>query len=801
MPDDVLILPLDDPAADLATVGGKGASLARLARAGQPVPPGFHVTTSAYRAFVAAGGEMPPGVASAILAAYGEGPVAVRSSATAEDLPDLSFAGQHDTFLNVTGPDALLDAVARCWASLWTERAVAYRAHNGVETDGVALAVVVQELVPADAAGVLFTANPLTGARGEQVINSAWGLGEAVVGGVVTPDTHVVSDGRVLGREIAEKTVMTVRTADGTGDEAVPEDRRRAPVLTDAQAIELAALGTRIENLYGTPMDVEWALHNGRFSVLQARPITTLRVEPEVWNDSLGGDYLWTCVNLGEAVPSVMTPATWSVVKILSSAKVGEYRITGNLGGRFYLNLSVSTAAASAVGLGKIARRAGEQTLGRLPDGVEIPPLPMSRLAVLRAAVPFVREAIAYRKRLPQLLAETPARCASLHERIRAARRLDELAALWRSDLDTLLRETCRILDAGARGAGPDKVQRRLTKLVGPDDTTALLTGLQGAGGELASLGPLLGLAQLRRGEIDHDTYAATWGHRGPDEFELSEPRPAEDPAWIDRLLDRVGDLDPDTLLKRQAATRDEAWARLVERHPGKAAAIRKAVGKAADVARARERARSEMVRAFWVLRAFVLRAGELTGRGDDLFFLPVDDIVAVLDGDESRLARVPAARAAYDRYGALPAYPTLIRGRFDPVAWAADPNRRTDLYDETAEHAPMGEEITGFPGAAGIVTGTARVVSTVEEAEALREGEILVTAVTNVGWTPLFPRAAAIVTDVGAPLSHAAIVARELGIPAVVGCGNATARLSTGDHVRIDGGKGTVTLVGEPDR
>lgn len=801
MPDDVLVLPLDDPAADLATVGGKGASLARLVRAGLPVPPGFHITTSAYRAFAAAGGEMPPEVASAILAAYGGGPVAVRSSATAEDLPDLSFAGQHDTFLNITGPDALLDAVTRCWASLGTERAVAYRAHNGVDTDGVALAVVVQDLVPADAAGVLFTANPLTGARDEQVINAAWGLGEAVVGGVVTPDTHLVARGGVIGREIAEKTAMTVRTADGTAEEPVPEDRRWAPVLDDAQAVELAALGSRIEDLYGTPMDVEWALRDGRFSILQARPITTLRVEPEVWNASLGGDYLWTCVNLGEAVPSVMTPATWSVVRILSSAKVGDYRITGNIGGRFYLNLSVSTAAATAVGLGKLARRASEQTLGRIPDGVEVPPLPMSRLAVLRAAVPFVREAIAYRKRLPRLLAETPERCASLHQRIKTAATPAELSALWRSEIDTLLRETCRVLDAGARGAGPDKIQGRLTKLVGADDTTALLTGLQGAGGELASLGPLLGLARLRRGEIDRDTYACTWGHRGPDEFELSEPRPAEDPAWIDRLLDSVGDLDPAALLKRQTAVRERAWARLVERHPRQAGKIRRDLDKAADVARARERARSEMVRAFWVLRAFVLRAGELTGHGPDLFFLPVEDIVAVLDGDESPLARVPAARAAYDRYRALPAYPTLIRGRFDPVAWAADPNRRTDLYDETADHQPMGEEITGFPGAAGIVTGTARVVSTVDEAEALREGEILVTAVTNVGWTPLFPRAAAIVTDIGAPLSHAAIVARELGIPAVVGCGNATARLSTGDHVRVDGGKGTVTLVGEPDR
>ncbi len=206
------VIPLGDAAADLATAGGKGASLARLTRAGLPVPGGFHVTTAAYRAFVAgfqdailraavtdpgsipalfAAHEVPGPIADEILRAYEElgqdVPVAVRSSATAEDLPDMSFAGQQDTYLNIRG-DALLDAVRRCWASLWNPRAIAYRDTNGVPHDDVALAVVVQELVDADAAGVMFTADPVTGARDDTVINASWGLGEAVVGGQVTPD-------------------------------------------------------------------------------------------------------------------------------------------------------------------------------------------------------------------------------------------------------------------------------------------------------------------------------------------------------------------------------------------------------------------------------------------------------------------------------------------------------------------------------------------------------------------------------------------------------------------------------------
>jgi pyruvate,water dikinase len=225
-------------------------------------------------------------------------------------------------------------------------------------------------------------------------------------------------------------------------------------------------------------------------------------------------------------------------------------------------------------------------------------------------------------------------------------------------------------------------------------------------------------------------------------------------------------------------------------------AKIRKNVDRWAFVARTREFARSESIRCFWVARAFVLRAGEITGKGPELFFLSIDEILALLSGDSSALAHVPARRATYEAYAALPSYPTLIRGAFDPFNWAREPNRRSDLFDVTATAPPASATITGFPGSIGIVEGLVRVISTPEEGAALQTGEILVTTVTNIGWTPLFPRAAAVVTDVGAPLSHAAIVARELGIPAVVGCGNATMRLRTGDRVRVDGQRGVVELL-----
>jgi len=261
-----------------------------------------------------------------------------------------------------------------------------------------------------------------------------------------------------------------------------------------------------------------------------------------------------------------------------------------------------------------------------------------------------------------------------------------------------------------------------------------------------------------------------------------------------------------DGLLQRQTEARAAAWGRFTARHPRLARSTERRLAAAAEAARGREAIRSEVIRLFGLLRAFALRAGALTGLGDGVFFLAHAELLAVLGGDRSSAAFIPARRATHARYSALPPYPALISGRFDPVRWAADPARRSDFFD--AHPAPPSEAsgesgaasaaaVRGFPGAAGVVEGPVRVLLAMEEGAALQPGEILVTVSTNVGWTPLFPRAAAVVTDVGAPLSHAAIVARELGLPAVVGCGDATLRLKTGDRVRVNGGLGLVEVLG----
>jgi len=828
-----------------------------MAAAGLPVPPGFHVTTSAYRRFVSANdlqetildtvatanpddpttlenasqrigtlftdATIPEDIAEAIRQTYaeldgGDVAVAVRSSATAEDLPELSFAGQQETYLNMHGEAMVLDAVKRCWASLWTARAIGYRARHGIAQEEVSLAVVIQELVPADASGIMFTANPLTGARDQVMINAAWGLGEAIVGGLVTPDTVVVEkvSGAITKQEITEKDVMTVRTQSGTREELVPADRRTRPVLSPAQAAELAHTGVQIEDLYGQPMDIEWALHDGRVYVLQARQITTLRdTEPpaEEWNDSLAGDYLWTNGNAGEAVPDVMTPCTWSLLRIflpeaepLASLKgIREYHLYGNIGGRLYLNLSLETTMAGVFGVGqKRLKAALEEVFGRIPDGMEVPPVPVSRWSVLRELLPnlvlLLWRARANRKQLPAFLAAAPARCEALQARIGEARSTSALIALWQADLEPFFRECGRMLDAASSDVDAFMLIRGdLRKLVGEADATALLSGLSTGQSQLASLGPLLGLAQLAHGEIDQATFARQYGHRGPHEAEVSLPRPAEDPDWIAQTQAglRKAPVDVKLLLARQKEAQAAAWERFQQRYPRKATRMQRRLDHAAAVYRDREAVRSEEVRVFWVLRAFVLRAGALSGQGEALFFLSIDEILAVLGGDETALARIPARRTTYERYCALPPYPALIRGHFDPFQWAAATPQCKDVFDASGgTRAPESSTVTGFPGGAGVVEGRVRVIQTADEGDQLQPGEILVTTVTNVGWTPLFPRAAAIVTDVGAPLSHAAIVARELGIPSVVGCGNATMRLHTGDRVRVDGVQGTVEVL-----
>ena len=785
-----MIRPFDELTTEQRTfAGGKGSTLARLYQAGYPVPDGFIILPAAFdgdRLDTEAWAQVQ--VHLARMRQDGRHVAfAVRSSALSEDSVQASFAGEFETALNVHTDEEIRDAIRTVRGSRQSDRVQAYGQAHGVDATHE-MAVVVQRLIRADVSGVLFTADPVTGNRMYMTGNFVHGLGEQLVSGEANPQA------------------FTLKRPKGQYD-GPPELKRFAR--------RLYKLASRLETELGGPQDIEWAIARGKLWLLQSRPITTLRGHNPATgerNDSLTGDYLWTNANFGEAFPDVLTPLTWSIAQVFLRSNGYEieampYPLVGNIAGRLYMNLSVGISAINALGLPreKIIRT-GEETFGRIPPGIEIPTVPFSSWWVLGYYLPLAflkrREwASRLSRRVPAFITETPALVEKLQAKTQAAQTPEYLLVLWQERLQAHLDEVCRMLLAGMSEYRTlsRKLHIEFEHLVGDADANALLSGVSTGTDFLASLGLLMGLIKVSRGEMSREEYLRQYGHRGPHEMELSIPRPVEDPGWIDRRLAEVerDQIDVPALLTRQHQRRQAAWERLKATVPRKTKSYRRKLDRLAVASKTREAVRSEAVRFFGLFRAFALRAGELTGLGEDIFFLSLEEVLTRLDGDEAASDSIPARRETHARYSALPPYPTLIRGRFDPFQWAADPNRRSDLFDAHASTSTLASDtITGFAGAAGRVEGLVRRLDSVEEGDQLHPGEILVTVTTNIGWTPLFPHAAAIVTDVGAPLSHAAIVARELGIPAVVGCGNATMRLRTGDRVRVNGGQGVVEIL-----
>jgi len=873
------VLPLNDSQATLETVGGKGASLARLANAGLPVPGGFHVTTAAYRAFVAANdlqprilaaleginatdptvleaasarirqffaaASIPNDIAAAIRSAYTElahlkcpelrgtlsaicslpFAVAVRSSATAEDLPEASFAGQQETFLNVNGADAVLEATVKCWASLWTARAIAYRARQGIPPESVALAVVVQLLVPAEAAGILFTADPVTGRRDQVVISAAWGLGEAVVGGQVTPDSLTVdkATGRVVERQTADKQVMTVRTEArpeqgrraGTHEQPVPEHLRRAPALSDAAAAELMRLAVQIETLYRMPMDIEWALADGEFAILQARPITALPVEPVRW-EAPAGDIWMRGGGITEFITEPISPLGATLVAPAidrANYELGErfgihdltpWPLFQFVNGYFYARLRPTPKPKHLLGLVR-ALREHDRSLATWP-----------------AALAAYREAVA-RLAQPPAADLTPAalfgRCESL---LRAG------GDYWNA-VGMIVRAIIR------REVDFTKFYRRAIQIAGDPPPEVFLRGhdipslaaersLHALAQTARELGlveiltatntdPLAACSATETGRVFLDRLQAHLAQYGHQMFSMDPlvPTLGDDPkpallALRGYLIDHTLQ-SPDERLRCMAAERAVALAAIQARDsPAKYAQFTRLLETARDAAREREIAIFEFGLAWRPLRGCLLELGRrLAAAGalpaaDEVFWLTGDELRAAADDLEagrpvaSLHATAAARHADWRRWQGLRPPPLLPVGS-KPVWWW----KYITPVPET-ERRPSGEVISGLGVSSGQYTAVARVILSPSDFDRLGPGEILVARLTTPAWTPLFTRAGAVVTDLGGPLSHSSIVAREYGIPAVTGTGCATQRIADGQTITVDGVAGRVTFAAQPE-
>jgi len=530
------------------------------------------------------------------------------------------------------------------------------------------------------------------------------------------------------------------------------------------------------------------------------------------WNDSLTGDFIWTNVNVGEAVSDVMTPLTWSIFNHTFSdlTFIPGYNMVGNICGRIYNNGSVSIA------LLRLSGRNPREFANELGGGYELFErwIEQSKLAIPLKSVPaLIRNLMRFTWKQKQAirhvdayLANTPKWCEEMKTRLDAILTGPDLADFWEYDLASYGMNGFWIVFSSAVRYSDivGKLRKDLTRLVDKEDVNALLSSVSTERELLASLGLVVGAWKVYRGEWTREYFLEHYGHRGPYEDRWLSPYFVNGTEWLDELLASYAKsaVDVDALLVKRRADYEAASLRLRTRYPSAEKKLEQRLKLAADAARQREAVRSEFMRTTSIItHPCVQKAGEITGLGNDVFFLTYQEAWELLRGiSTDAVQHIPVRKSAYERQRSMPPYPPVIRGHFDPVKWLVNPNIHKGYFDshEAEGDEPIGQNlaIKGMSGAAGQVEGLVRCVAKIEDANQLQPGEILVTTQTHVGWTPYFPRLAAVITDVGAPLSHAAIVARELGIPAVVGCRDATLRLKTGDLVRVDGGAGTVEIL-----
>lgn len=813
-------------------VGGKGLSLGLMARAGLPVPPGFCICTAAHRRFRPPGGDgrLQPGtpLADDILAAYrrlGAGLVAVRSSATSEDGAQTSFAGQQETILGVQGDAALLDAVGRCWHSLDSERAVAYRRHLGeAGQDEPAMAVVVQQLVAAEVAGVLFTRDPLDATGQQMLVEAAWGLGETVVSGQVTPDRfHLHRDsGKVQACHVSPKTVQ--RTSAGL--EPVPGERQNVACLDDAQLSQLAELGRQVERYYGEPRDVEWAWADGRFWLLQARPITTpdaaereqvRRDEVQALRQLAQPDgTVWARYNLAEILPEP-TPMTWAIVTRLMSGRGGMGLMYRDLGftphasldeagvydlvcGRPYCNLSREPRLYSGwLPLEhRFATLKAEPRRALYPQAVPNPArlgalswlflplrLPFLFFGSIRQQVRLASQAKSFAERFQREILPPYLDAVGNAERedltaLQSEALLERLEAWIRRTLYDFARESLKPTAFASLAIG--KLERWLSRGLGPERTRAALGELTLGVRPAPEADFAGGLREVGLGTLDRNVFLERFGHRGAAEMELAQPRWSEDHAALDQLLRQTAGATTTEIAS--AEQRQQWWEKIVaEAKLGQLqrTALEPEVHALQSFLSLRETAKHHLLRGYALIRRILVEIDRRYRLQKGVFFLTPEELPRLVAGDN--LADTIAKRRRRR---------SIVLSIETPQVLFSD--------DLEAIGRPIvlegADTMQGVPLSAGVAEAVALVLDSPNVAALPSEPYILVCPSTDPAWVPLFVKAKGLVMETGGVLSHGAIVAREFGLPAVAGVPGVTRRLRTGQRLRVDGGAGVVVCV-----
>ena len=846
-----------------AVVGGKGAQLGELSRIeGVRVPAGFCVTTDAFRRIMAEAssiGEpldrlsrlhaddreairalsaeirgvlertvMPDDLAAAIteaVARLGEqAAYAVRSSATAEDLPTASFAGQQDTYLNVVGPAAVLQHVSRCWASLFTERAVTYRMRNGFDHRKVLMAVVVQRMVFPRAAGILFTADPVTSNRKVASVEASFGLGEALVSGLVNPDVFKVRDGGIVARTIARKQLaIQAVPAGGTLEQAIDPERQRQPALSDAEVLRLVELGRRIEARFGRPQDVEWCLADGEFHIVQSRPITTLFPIPAAADQQ---NHVYLSVGHQQMMTDAMKPLGISVWQLTAARPMLE------AGGRLFVDVTqiLASPASRAAFLelaGKsdpLVRDALETVLSRgdfvRPGPEEGPPAAPPATpapidtdpAIVSELMAGTQESIAALKREIQtksgsglfdfILADVQELKRILFDRRSHQVFMSAMEATWW--LNEQLEAWLGVKNAAdtLTQSVPDNVTSEMglalldvADVIRPyPEVVAFLQHVE----DETFLDEMVELEGGPRAREAILAFLDKYGMRCVGEIDITKPRWSERPTTlVPIILGHVKNFEPGAGERRFEQGRQEAWDKereLLERlralpdGEGKAAEVKPMIDRVRTFIGYREYPKYGMISRYFVYKQAMLREAEhlvrarLLREKEDIFYLTfheLHDAVRTNQFDEQLIRR---RKEAFRSYQALTP-PRVLTSDGEAIAGAY---RRDDL--------PAGA-LVGLPVSAGTAEGRARVVLDMADAD-LEPGDILVTAYTDPSWTPLFVAIKGLVTEVGGVMTHGAVIAREYGLPAVVGVENATRLIQDGQRIRVHGTEGYVEIL-----
>lgn len=864
-------------------VGGKGANLGEMVKAGFPVPQGFCITTRAYRAFVQQSIEinglfdqlghvnpddleqtcklgqgirehlqsmpMPDDIRADILKAFHatgkDKAYAVRSSATAEDLPSASFAGQQDTYLNIRGSEQLLKAIQNCWASLFTDRAITYRAKNNFDHRLVFLSVVVQEMVFPEVAGIMFTADPITGRRKTTSIDAGFGLGEALVSGLVTADLYQVRSRKITKKQISKKKIAIYSIPEGgTATKDIPPEKQELQALEDGRIIELAELGQKIEKHYGSEQDIEWGYADGKFYILQSRPITSLYPVPHV---SDGKFHVFASFGHIQVMTDAMKPLAISLISNLTNflkrASSDNFFIY-SAGGRVFADFTGPLLFKPARHmLFKVFKNMDELLVSALAEAVrneEFVKLSLpkkSLFRILRKMTPIIiptlikvqsnlhlknpNKAKAYVDSLIKKIAKENEEYifkASGTERIQRIRQS-------MGEMPKVLLKIASFWIAGVLASG--SLTKKLKKQAGEKESAYLLSQLNKSlpGNVTTELGLELGdLADTARKYpevIDYlekansssfyeellkvygglefkqelDDFLEKYGMRCTGEIDITKPRWNEDPTQlIASIISNIRTASPNEHREKFNQGKIEAEQTEKEILLKFGFVKRKKISRLVKLYRnligMREHHKFVLVILMDIYkRAIMEEAQTLTEKGilqheNDMFYLTLDELIALNENRFSgSIQEVIEGRKKQYELNQKLTVPRVMTSEGEIIT-----GKGRDVK------APEGA-LVGTPASAGVVEGVARVVLKLENAK-LSPGEILVTSYTDPGWTPLFTSAVGLVIEVGGMMSHGSVIAREYGIPAVVGIRNATNIIKDGSRIRVNGTEGYVQIL-----